>query len=451
MPRRTTASSLALALLGLVLAASIEIEGPGEPSCRCINPWANVSALPDGIYDAQNNCLRPADSELGCVPLNYGAEGCAAYDDTLLVPTCANVDGDARGGRPTYCESAFCFVDPARCDRRPEMTHLFDQTLLPDLAYSYATCGNLDQYTPNGHQKLLTSRKLRVSYPGDSGSGFTLLTLENGRKAGSVVSFAHDALRSIGAEWEVVTVSNSSSDAFPLSSFTACVHEVALNRTDMCIGNFWSTPTRRVMASFSAEIYQDLFFLVSFDGGRQSLTQQLARPFEPFTPGAWACIVAVTLVTSLAIFAVEAREDGGEFDGMPGWRALATSAYLSLTSLLGGGSIYRLRSVPARLMDIAFGLLILIVVASYTAQLASSLVRSAQLAQVDSVEAGIAQRLNFCALSAISDTLVSSTAQTLKDLLVPVANAKDAFAAMDAGECDLAILSGAPDATTAAE
>ena len=23
------------------------------------------------------------------------------------------------------------------------------------------------------------------------------------------------------------------------SSFTACVHEVALNETDLCIGNFW--------------------------------------------------------------------------------------------------------------------------------------------------------------------------------------------------------------------
>eukprot|EP01046_Picozoa_sp_COSAG06_P113749 COSAG06_NODE_60510_length_270_cov_1.409357_1_plen_46_part_01 len=39
----------------------------------------------------------------------------------------------------------------------------------------------------------------------------------------------------VGFTWEVHPVSNWSSTRYS-SSFTACVHEVALGATDMCIG-----------------------------------------------------------------------------------------------------------------------------------------------------------------------------------------------------------------------
>jgi hypothetical protein len=40
-------------------------------------------------------------------------------------------------------------------------------------------------------------------------------------------------------------VSEASKSRFS-SSYTACVHEVALGETDICIGNFWMTPQRLV-------------------------------------------------------------------------------------------------------------------------------------------------------------------------------------------------------------
>eukprot|EP01043_Picozoa_sp_COSAG02_P035372 COSAG02_NODE_2529_length_8602_cov_20.688463_3_plen_104_part_00 len=55
------------------------------------------------------------------------------------------------------------------------------------LYYSYETCGNLNMYTDVRHYEYLRGRHIRVSYPGDSGSGYTLKTLPDGTKTGSVV------------------------------------------------------------------------------------------------------------------------------------------------------------------------------------------------------------------------------------------------------------------------
>ena len=51
---------------------------------------------------------------------------------------------------------------------------------------------------------------------------------------------------------------------FPESSFTACVHDVAINNTDMCLASFWVTPQRLLMTEFTVAISFDTFNLVVF-------------------------------------------------------------------------------------------------------------------------------------------------------------------------------------------
>ena len=65
-------------------------------------------------------------------------------------------------------------------------------------------------------------------------------------KTGSVVEFMKSIANEVGFTWEVVPVTTASKDRFT-SSFTACVHSVALNETDLCLGNFWLTGERMLI------------------------------------------------------------------------------------------------------------------------------------------------------------------------------------------------------------
>ena len=118
------------------------------------------------------------------------------------------------------------------------------------LSYSYETCGNLNTYSETRHLKYLRGKHLRVSYPGDSGSGYSelyecsscllilliaevpvavaaLLTLPDESKAGSVVDFMREIAREAQFTWEVVPILDESRSLYS-SSFTACVHQVHL-------------------------------------------------------------------------------------------------------------------------------------------------------------------------------------------------------------------------------
>ena len=111
------------------------------------------------------------------------------------------------------------------------------------LHYSYETCGNLNMYTDVRHYEFLRGRHIRVTYPGDSGSGYTLVTLPDGTKTGSMVEFMRSIAARASFTWEVVPLLEAVAPL--LFVLTACVHQVALNETDLCIANFWVTLNAR--------------------------------------------------------------------------------------------------------------------------------------------------------------------------------------------------------------
>ena len=58
--------------------------------------------------------------------------------------------------------------------------------------------------------------------------------------------------------YTVVEVSQRSVDKTG-SSWTACVYEIALGTTDVCVADYWTTPARRALGdrvSFSTAVYQ---------------------------------------------------------------------------------------------------------------------------------------------------------------------------------------------------
>ena len=79
----------------------------------------------------------------------------------------------------------------------------------------------------------------------------------------------------------------------PSSSFTACVHTVAIGYADMCWADFWQTSERLQMSTFSPAFDQDPIFIVmnaSSSTASNTFWQTLIHPFEPFTPALWALI-----------------------------------------------------------------------------------------------------------------------------------------------------------------
>jgi hypothetical protein len=180
------------------------------------------------------------------------------------------------------------------------------------MAWSYEACGNLDSYSPNRYYDSLAGKTLRISYPGDSSSGYTIVTGADGSKDGSVVAFVEQIAREVGFSTEVRPVSAASRSRFA-SSFTACVHEVALNATDLCVGNFWVTTERLLLAPFSSSIYQDEFVLIvrahkqDDRNDLEKLQHMLFIPFRSFTGGAWGWIAVTIVYYAVVMHAVDPR------------------------------------------------------------------------------------------------------------------------------------------------
>ena len=92
----------------------------------------------------------------------------------------------------------------------------------------------------------MQGKTLRVSYPGDSGTGYTLVTRDdNKQKTGSVVAFMDQIAAEGRFSYELRNVSQASTDWVNKlareasgdpqkkgSSWTACVHDVALGNTE---------------------------------------------------------------------------------------------------------------------------------------------------------------------------------------------------------------------------
>ena len=83
----------------------------------------------------------------------------------------------------------------------------------------------------------MQGKTLRVSYPGDSGTGYTLVTRDdNKQKTGSVVAFMDQIATEGRFSYELHNVSQASTDWSEAesggSSWTACVHDVALGNTE---------------------------------------------------------------------------------------------------------------------------------------------------------------------------------------------------------------------------
>jgi hypothetical protein len=429
---RLTKSSTYFCFISIVILHAFFLEPIGSAAfadCPCIDPHRNASDLQ--LFDAGQNCLRLLTGD--CVQLSYGKE-CGMHDRNR--PVC-NVST-----APTWCASHWCYVDPTNCLRPHRSSNDFSKT---GEYYSYETCGYLDDYSENPLLRNLKNASLRVTFPGDSGSGYTIAILPSGEGVGSFPVFIARAFAEYGVRTTTISLTNVSRAKFPQSSFTACVHDIALNNTDVCIGNFWPTPARLMLGvPFTGEVYPDLFYLVTQRGAHESpsILEMLARPFAPFDDQVWLLIIGTSLLVGLALFIVEAEHNDDDFPDKRWFHGLLDALYLCMTSYLGGGSIFAIKTMYGRIINTGYGFFLLIVGASYTANLATFLISSASAqGTITSLDDGVARRLKFCCLQSVQE-MVSGYYPQLKngDNLFGYPNAKSILAGMDDGKCDVGVL-----------
>jgi len=121
--------------------------------------------------------------------------------------------------------------------------------------------------------------------------------------------------------------------------------------------------------------------------------ETMLQVFTPFSASLWAFIVGAIVLYSLLMWWVEIRHlhHGGRTSG-----SLAYSLYMVLLGHLAASPMYMPKTVSGRFITVAFSFFVLIIIASYTANLASFLLQEHTKGQVDSLDAAIAAGMHIC-------------------------------------------------------
>eukprot|EP00961_Rhodomonas_salina_P202549 2732108-Rhodomonas_salina.1 len=191
-------------------------------------------------------------------------------------------------------------------------------------------------------------------------------------------------------------------------TWSVCVHDLALNRTELCVSNFWATSERRLMSQFTAEIYQTSFDLVTFAEESTSWASTMAAQFRPFHFLVWVDI----LFLPVAVSGVEHTHQSGDLqfkEHQDNLHHCALEAfYFCVNGFVSGSSAFQPNTLASKFFNLFLDCFILILSAAYTANMASFLVISAEKGQVSTIPEGLSAGMTPVATALC--TLVSPAA-----------------------------------------
>ena len=266
------------------------------------------------------------------------------------------------GPTPKWCLDRWCYVAPWNC-HKPHSASLWftgavmaNRTLLeeggigacteegvcgddPALMYSYETCGNVETFqVSDGRQAELdeVARRgpIRLTFTGDDSPYIKQLGPNETRlvpgtdKDGSVVKFITDLLLERSVTWKEVPITGASRD-YSSSSFQACIHDVALNATDLCVGSTWAFENRRRLVDFTGDITaSNLRLLVKLQSSDyNSFSQKIKQPFAPFTAKMWLALVGALIYIGYAMYTLDASGYESDDQNEDGDDALGQALY----------------------------------------------------------------------------------------------------------------------------
>ncbi|CAE7502544.1 unnamed protein product [Symbiodinium sp. CCMP2592] len=442
--------------LWLFLPVVIASGSSGYPECPCIT---NSSAK----FTQYENALIA-----GGIRPTYGITGCAAHDSNYSLFGCEQ-------NQESFCQNPWCLVDMDLCPYNRQLCEDAGGTIgsdvsphcrtrgrnpssllnISDMHYSYETCDSVNDYDPQILVEPVVGRMIRAA--ADAWAPWIVKTTNSMNEevwGGPSFDFLKASLDQAVFDpkpvLEVVPgwATQQSRDKYPESSYTACVHDVAIGNFDICIADLWLTPERNQLTTFLPAVRQDYFYLMVKTGseGAADLTlwQRLAKPFEPFTPGAWGAVVGFLCIMSVLLWLRQVCETGCHGDAKTICKtnvvALLRSLFFVWHDFLLGQSSMDVESGPVRqIFSLALAFFILITLASYTASLASVLViQNTPSASINSIEDAINDGQTICAPTSLIQTFtgvypqavfVAGDIQTLPRMM------------LHAGQCDVMVLS----------
>ena len=253
------------------------------------------------------------------------------------------------------------------------------------------------------------------SFPGDEGwllqtVGENATGIGGTKKDGAIVRFYNDLLTRHRISWYEVPISAASYAFSPESSFTACVHEVALNGTDLCLAPFWVTSQRTQLASFPQPLYNDVFVTVTIkeSSGVMSLSEAMQTPFTPFTWQMWFALVGTLFYVSIVMWILEGGTNDDDFPEASNSQKLFKSVLVSFMAFWSAGDLrFGPKTFDGWITISGLAFCIMVLITNYQADVTADLIGSKARGAMASLEDGITKSLPICGLEAIREEPLS--------------------------------------------
>jgi len=103
----------------------------------------------------------------------------------------------------------------------------------------------------------------------------------------------------VGVKVNYSHVSSESLALYNNSRFSACVHDIHLNKTDLCVGPFTETFSRRNLTTFVSPLDTNNYQLLV---KTKKVNISFFKLFEPFTFKVWICFGCFVLITGILYY-----------------------------------------------------------------------------------------------------------------------------------------------------
>mmetsp|Transcript_31612 Transcript_31612/g.72143 ORF Transcript_31612/g.72143 Transcript_31612/m.72143 type:complete len:605 (-) Transcript_31612:74-1888(-) len=434
-----------LLLLRCKLAVTTTVEDvhlvtSGNERCSCAT---NVSQLPN----ASSTYNMPIGYGLGCYPHDRAQ---SPFPDCTHAPLA------------DFCLRSWCYLaaDTA-CALSVEVGW---STMYPGLRYSYETCGSFNSYETFALENRLLGSNLRVMYLQNSGGWKGSTCPDDSQCSGPVVEYMHKIILEYGVNVEVLHTFRSGEDfyvnftdpPFPqevmlgiesafgsdyaagkVSGFNACVVASALGYVDLCIATFLINTKRQQLGNMIPLISEPVYLVTRASHDNPTVWDKAQGAFKPFSMNLWLCIlVCIMLLSMVMVLEEHGKED---FKAVKWWGVPLMGCFKGLESFNGAASTFHPHTAGGRVVQIGLGFFILLVVAGYTANLASLLVVQKSIStSINSMEDVIQQGVKVCADS----NLVTKMKSTFPEAshLVHKAPNRSASLMLMGTDCDAAAI-----------
>ncbi|CAF3092421.1 unnamed protein product, partial [Rotaria sp. Silwood2] len=227
------------------------------------------------------------------------------------------------------------------------------------------------------------------------------------------------------------------------TTYDGMVKSVSLNESwDIAILDIAITSNRLGIVDFSLPIFEDTMRIIIRESS--SFNVSFFSYLNPFSLYVWLSIVGVILLSGLLVYIFEREEnEQEEEEKQKKFRAMIFGMYRALRRIVGIGDDVKFRSTSSQMISVALVALSCILMAIYTADLASFLTMrrtNPPISGIDGIKNG---RLPFHRVGIVKNTsIIDYYIQNVSDVYYRLENPQDIYLALIENRIDAALFEG---------